>query len=80
MTWGLFTAGIDPAERLARLRSLRAMAILMCRPHGSFIDALKHAEVDADALTKAQSAFEQVPALARRHLLASYANLFGGPR
>lgn len=80
MTWGPFTAGIEPAERLARLRSLRAMAVLKCRHQRNFIAALKAAETDDGALSKAERAFELMPALTRRHLLASYAHMFGGAK
>jgi hypothetical protein len=78
MTWGPFTVGIGPAERMARLRSLRAMALLMCRRQRDFIAILKAAEMTNDgALRKEERAFELMPALTRRHLLASYC-MFGG--
>ncbi|MEI7606641.1 MAG: hypothetical protein WCJ64_04585 [Rhodospirillaceae bacterium] len=74
--WGPFADGIDDAERLARLRSLRALALVHCGPHGDVLRvALRAAETKPEALAIALEAINGLPAVPRRHLLASYAAL-----
>jgi hypothetical protein len=77
MSFEPWTEGIAPDERLARLRSLRAMTILMYCSHGDLIAALKKAEREADWLPRALDELERIPSLHRRRLLSSYCNLFG---
>ncbi|WP_426442050.1 hypothetical protein [Bradyrhizobium genosp. P] len=78
MTFGPWSPGIDPAERLARLRSMRALALVHCRLETGFLESLQRAETDATALPAAFEQLERLPALRRRHLLATYAQLLGG--
>ena len=74
--WGPFAPDIDDAERLARLRSLRALALVHCGPHGAVLRAaLRAAETKPAALAIALEAINSLPAVPRRHLLASYAAL-----
>jgi hypothetical protein len=73
--FGPWSTGISPAERLARLRSMRALALIYCRTSTDFISALERAETDADALPAAFNELECIPALQRRHLLATFLNL-----
>jgi hypothetical protein len=78
MTFGPWAGDIDPAERLARLRSMRALALVHCRYEVGFLKSLKRAETDATALPAAFEQLERLPALRRRHLLSTYAQLIGG--
>ena len=74
--WGPFSPDITDAERLARLRSLRALALAHCGPHGDVLRvALRAAETEPEALAIALEAINGLPAVPRRHLLASYAVL-----
>jgi hypothetical protein len=73
--WGPFVSNLEPAERLARLRSLRALAGVFCHRHPELAVALRAAERDLAALEAAALALEQVPTVNRRRLLASYADL-----
>jgi hypothetical protein len=66
---------IEPAERLARLRSLRVLIMLRAREQAKLYDALRRAEKDADVLVEAERLLDEMPALTRRHVLASYAKL-----
>jgi hypothetical protein len=76
--FGPWAGEISPAERLARLRSLRAMALLHCHSSAAFIESLRKAETDVSVLPIALAELEKLPALRRRHLLASYCQLIGG--
>ena len=80
MTFGPWAFDISSAERLARLRGMRALALMHCRSHSDFIDSLHRAETDEAALPVAFHHLEHLPALRRRHLLASYCQLLGRPR
>jgi len=74
--WGPFATDLDPAERLARLRSLRALARVLVGPGGQTLaDLLHRAETDDAALSEAMAALEALPALPLRKLLSSYAGL-----
>ena len=75
MTFGPWSPSCEPAERMARLRAMRAMALLLARPHASFIRALELGESNPTSLSEALALLEQLPALTRRRLLASYARL-----
>ena len=75
MTFGPFAAGLDPAERLARTRVMRALAVVFACRHRTFIAALCKAETDPAALTDAFRLLEQLPSLIRRRLLATYAHV-----
>jgi hypothetical protein len=77
VSFGPWAAGIDPAERLARLRSMRALALVHCRYEVGFLESLKRAETDAAALPAAFDELQRLPALRRRHLLSSYCTLIG---
>jgi hypothetical protein len=78
--FGPWVRDISPAERLARLRSMRALALVHCRSHRESINTLHMAETLADALPRAFDQLECLPALRRRHLLAAYSQLIGRPR
>lgn len=79
--FGPWSVNIEPAERLARLRSLRAMARLIAGPTGAIlVDRLRQAETDIGVLPEALAALDALPTLPRRRLLASYAALDRKPR
>jgi hypothetical protein len=74
--WGPFAPGLSNAERLARLRALRALALTLLGSAGAALRAaLAAAEGDIEALSAGLAAIDGLPALKRRHLLASYAAL-----
>lgn len=72
MTFGPWAQDLDAAERLARLRGLRAIALLLARPHVAFTAALRRAEADARALQDAAVELDRLPALTRRRVLSAY--------
>ena len=73
---GPWAAKITDAERLARLRSLRAIVRVLAGPRGADLAAaLKRAESYIEALADAADLLEQLPAVPLRHVLASYAEL-----
>lgn len=74
--FGPWAAGLDPAERLARLRSLRAITRAYLGPRGAQLaDCLLRAETNEAALVPALDALDQLASLDRRRVLASYAAL-----
>lgn len=74
--WGPFADGIEPGERLARLRVLRAIAHLLLGRRGEALaDMLRRAEADPAALAPAVAEINRLAALDRRHVLASFASL-----
>jgi hypothetical protein len=75
MTFGPWAPGIADAERLARLRAMRGLALVLTRGETAFIDALTRAERDPTALATAAELLERVPARQRRNLLCTYAVL-----
>ena len=74
---GPWVPGIDPAERLARYRSLRALVQVFCGSTHPLVMALARAEADQsdEAAALAWQAMESMPALKRRHVLASMGEL-----
>lgn len=74
--WGPFAADIDPVERRARCRCLRAIVHLSTGRRGAELaEHLLRAERDPDALPLAVAALNRLAGLDRRHVLASYAAL-----
>lgn len=74
--WGPFRPDIDPAERSARLRCLRAVVSLTTGSRGAGLaDLLRRAEREPATLEPALAALNRLAALDRRHVLASYAAL-----
>lgn len=75
-SWGPFARGLDRAERVARLRELRAVVRLTCGPRGEPLAwHLRAAETAPERLGEALAAIDALAALDRRHVLASYAAL-----
>lgn len=75
--FGPWAANLDPAERLARLRSLRALVQIFAGPQSPLAQALARAEVDQsdEAAMAAWEALMTMPSLRRRRILASLATL-----
>lgn len=74
--WGPFADGLDPSERLARLRSLRAITHLCLGPRGAaVVDALHQSERDPNHMPTALRALDALAPLDRRQVLASFARL-----
>lgn len=72
--FGPWSDRIDGTERVARLRSLRAIVRLTTGPRGDRLAGLLHrAEQDAAALVPALAALNRLAALDRRSVLASFA-------
>lgn len=76
--FGPWAVGIDPAERLARYRSLRALVGVFAGPNHPLSIALAQAEADpADeaAALIAWQVLTTMPTVRRRRILASLATL-----
>lgn len=77
--WGPFAADLEPAERLARLRALRAIVRLLCGPRGIRAEAaLLAAETRPVADPVALVEVLALEPVDRRRVLASYAALARG--
>jgi hypothetical protein len=74
---GPWVDGLDPAERLARLRSLRALVQVFAGPGHPLVVSLARAEVDPSdhAALEAWEALVAMPSLKRRMILGSLATL-----
>ncbi|MCJ2065818.1 hypothetical protein MKK63_24380 [Methylobacterium sp. J-088] len=71
--WGPFRGDIDPAERKARLRCLRAVVHLSTGPRGQALaDLLLRAEQDAGLLPSTLAALSDLDPLDKRRVWASY--------
>ena len=77
-----WVAGLANAERIARCRALRALALVFCGPGHPLVHALLAAERDGAAAAAAHQELDKLPALQRRRVLANYAALVtpGRPR
>lgn len=73
--FGPWSPDIDAAERKARVRSLRALALLLIGPTSPIVTELRAAEHDREALGRALVEVDRLGALPRRRLLAAYAAL-----
>lgn len=72
--FGPWSAGLSDAERIARCRALRALAIVLTGRRGNALTAqLRQAESDPSVLPHALFALEAMSALDRRRLLSAYA-------
>jgi|GEM_PF-1548283 len=74
--WGPWASGISDCERLARLRSLRAIVRLLLGPRGDALErAIRCAEESPVDLDLAHVALSRLPSLDFRRVLSSYAAL-----
>jgi hypothetical protein len=72
---GFLLSGCSPAERAARLRELRALAMVYLGLRHPATAALG----DPTAVDRALAELGAIPALRRRRLLCAYAALLGKP-
>lgn len=70
--WGPWSENVTDAERLARLRTLRALAGVFAPKQKHFITALRMAETDTSWLATARAELDRVPPLFRRRMLANF--------
>ena len=71
--WGPFAPALTPAERMARLRSLRAIVRLLLGPRArDLANLLREAEADDTLLGAALLMIDTLPSRDRRNILASY--------
>jgi len=75
INFGPWAADLQDDERRARLRAFRALALVFARQHEAFIEALRSAETEPPALTRAADLFNHLPTLHQRRLIAAYAAL-----
>lgn len=73
--FGPWLPGLGEPERLARWRSLRALAMVYCGATHPLTVALRAAERDPAAAAQALRCLDALPALRRRRVLATYAAL-----
>lgn len=74
--FGPWTPGFDPGERLARLRTLRALTRLLLGPRGVTLAGWLHrAETNNDVLIQAADELVALALLDMRKVLGSYAAL-----
>jgi hypothetical protein len=74
--FGPWASDLDPAERLARIRSMRAIVRLLAGRRGADLAALlNQAETDPAALPAAADALDRLAPLDMRRVLSSYAGL-----
>lgn len=78
--WGPFAPSLSPAERVARLRALRALAHLLLGLRGrDLCRLLREAESDDALLGVVALTIDTLPSRDRRNLLASYGALERAP-
>jgi hypothetical protein len=73
LNYGPFVAGLDHAERIARCRALRTIAVLLFGRHHPVAALLARSERDDAALALAEQAIADMAAIPRRRLLCAYA-------
>ncbi|HLG85980.1 MAG TPA: hypothetical protein VKZ79_02165 [Alphaproteobacteria bacterium] len=73
--FGPWVADLPELERIARLRELRALAVMYCGPAHPLAIALREAEADPEASERALEHLERLPPLRRRRVLATLAEL-----
>lgn len=78
--FGPWAASLSPCERIARCRTLRAVARLLAGSRADALcSALACAETDASHLNRALGALDRLAALDRRRILASYGPVMVAP-
>jgi hypothetical protein len=77
---GFLLSGCSSAEQAARLRALRALALVYLGPAHPATIALAAAIADPSTEEEALAQIDALPALRRRRLLASYGALMTKPQ
>ena len=70
--FGPWASDLDDAERLARFRSMRALAVVFAGPASPLVSELRQAEINPSAAERALALLEALPPLRRRRLLSVY--------
>jgi hypothetical protein len=70
--FGPWSPDIGEVERVARLRAMRALSLLLCGASHSLTTELRTAERDAAAAERALAELDALPPLRRRRLLSAY--------
>jgi hypothetical protein len=71
--FGPWTAGLDPAERVARFRSLASITAVFVGSASVTVEALRRAEDgDQESAALAFKLFEALPALTKRRILSTW--------
>jgi hypothetical protein len=78
--FGPWTPGLGKGERLARWRTMRALALVFVGPDHPLTAALRAAELDQQVAPLALELLDALPALRRRRLLATYSVIAAPPR
>ena len=68
--FGLWTRRLSTAERRARWRAMRSLAIVFCGPAHPFVAELREAEHSRTAARRALALLDALAPLSRRRLLA----------
>jgi hypothetical protein len=79
LPFGPFMIGVDPTERTAQLRALRALTRVFAGEVPA-VELLRRAERDESLSSCALEEFDRIPALARRRILSSFSALHRPPR
>ena len=78
--FGPWAPNLSTCERVARCRTLRAVARLMAGPRASTLcDALACSEADPLHLDRALAALDRLASLDRRRILGSYGPVMTAP-
>ncbi len=73
MTWGPWSPGLaDEIERWRQLCRLQGVAACLLGSQHPLISALRAAEGDGEALDAARVMFDQLPALPKRRIMATF--------
>ena len=75
--FGPSSPNVDPAERIAQLRSLAAVSVGSDHPR---VAELRAAETDRDAAERALALLDALPSLTRRRLIATFGAITFRPR
>ncbi len=73
--FGPWRIGVTEPDRTAGLRALAALVAVYCGSGHPTVAALRKAERDPEAADAALMAFDGLPALKRRYVVATYARL-----
>jgi hypothetical protein len=70
--FGPWASDLDDAERLARFRSMRTLAVVFAGPASPLVSELRQAEINPSAAERALALLEALPPTKRRRLLSVY--------
>jgi hypothetical protein len=79
LPFGPWVVGIAPAERIAQLRALAALAAVFLGSAHPLVEMLRAAERDDDAAAQALALLDRVPSLTGRRMLATFCRVTWPP-